>query len=590
MQKKIILVMAIMICLFISRPLHAEENTRSIFKNKKVDVDKISAEQEQALQDKKSVLRGKKTLSDTDKETKETQRLLTSHLQDLSQIHIPADIGKVTEVYEARTEDSRLVVHIQDLHTNAEAQFNSAKILEILIKDYNLGLVCSEGADGAVDTSSVSSFPDAGVREKTAKIFVESGELTGEEYLSIIKYPDLPIWGIENKDIYFKNIDQFNSIMKYNEDAEKFISSIKDALTNLKPKIYSKEILDIDKLEADYEAEKIETTDYLKQLNVYISKFNIPIDKYKNISILNDAVNQETKIDKNKIMQESQGLLSSLQTVLTTNNKELNTLMAQSKLFKEQKASPFSFYSYLRDSANKHLKEGMSGYSNLNDFVEYLTKVNSLDTTGIFSEMEEVVFEIKENLSVTQAQKDLVTALRNIKFIENFFNLKISNKELAYYLSSNKDNLKTNYFKTTLTNLTSITGQTSLTNSIAFNTEIIDTHLKELEDFYATVIERDNAMFRNTTREMKSRDVKVAALITGGFHTEGLTKRLREKGYSYIVVIPYSKTTIDEANYRYLLSGKRRPIEELIKEFDNASTQAENKSETGKDTANPLAR
>ncbi len=75
-------------------------------------------------------------------------------------------------------------------------------------------------------------------------------------------------------------------------------------------------------------------------------------------------------------------------------------------------------------------------------------------------------------------------------------------------------------------------------------------------------------MVRNAASELENRDSKVSALLSGGFHTKGITKLLREKGYSYIVISPYSSTDIDEENYRYLLSGKRRSIEELIKQLD----------------------
>ena len=53
------------------------------------------------------------------------------------------------------------------------------------------------------------------------------------------------------------------------------------------------------------------------------------------------------------------------------------------------------------------------------------------------------------------------------------------------------------------------------------------------------------AMIKNATREIERRNAKVAALIAGGFHTKGITRMLREKGYSYIVVSPFSATEID---------------------------------------------
>jgi len=551
--------------------IYAAPDSKSIFKNKKIDYQKLSDKNKEAVQKKKAILSGEDT-AQSESRKKETQKILSSHLSDISLIHIPEELGRVVEVYQNPDQDSsRLIVHIQDLHTNPEATLNLAGILEILVKDYNLGLVCSEGADGVVDTSSVSSFPDPEVRKKVARLFVDSGELTGEEYLSITKYPELPIWGIENKEIYFKNIAEFNNIMKFNPDSQVFISQAKKALEELKPKIYSKELLTIDQKESDYENQKAETADYLKYISFYLQKLNIPTANYKNVALLNETINQESGIDQQKIMQESQNLLLNLQSTIAekSNRSDMDALIAKASLFKDRKISPFSFYSYLKDLANKHLKDQLAKYPNLTEFVDYLAKVNSLDSTKLFTEMEDLTYEIKQKLARNDEEKAFIQALRNIKFLESFFNLKVSNEELDYYLQ-NKESCKVSFFENFLKPALK---KSNLSNFIDFNPDLIDSHLQELEDFYNIAKSRDFAMFNNTVSEIEKRNIKVSALITGGFHTKGLTRLLKDKGYSYIVISPYSKTEIDEENYRYLLSGKRKPIEELIKQLNSQETQ-----------------
>ncbi|MBU4313051.1 MAG: hypothetical protein KJ706_10115 [Candidatus Omnitrophica bacterium] len=557
----------ILIAFIFTNTTYAEPSDRSFFKNKKVDYEKLSTQRENQLQQKKSVLQGEDA-SKKEERKKKAVRVLQSHIQDLSQIHIPSELGRVTEVYQSPTEGAPLVVHIQDLHTNPEGQFNEASILEILIKDYDMNLVCSEGAEGEVDTSSVSSFPDAEVREKTAKLFVNSGELTAEEYISITKYPDLPIWGIEDKDVYFKNIIDFNKIMKYSPQSQVFISQAKEALEKLKQKVYTRELLDLDEKEEAYENEKIETDEYLKHLASYIQKFSIPTSRYKNVTLLNETMLQKSLINNEKIIHDSQNLLLNLQSALSakSNRKAMDELMVKAQLFKDQKISPFSFYSYLKDLALKHMPDKIANYPDLNEFVGYLTKVNSLDTTQLFNEMEDLAFEIKQRVANTDEQKDLITALRNIKFLKCFFNLKVSNEELDYYLA-NRESHEVGFFESFLKPTLK---KYNISSFVDYNPNLIDLHLEELEDFYKTVKERDVAMIKNAAREIARRNVKVAALVAGGFHTKGITRMLRDKGWSYIVVSPYSSTEIDEENYKYLLSGKRKPISELIEELDGA--------------------
>ncbi|HAZ10718.1 MAG TPA: hypothetical protein DCY56_06400 [Candidatus Omnitrophica bacterium] len=539
--------------------------SRSLFKNKKVDQTTISSQNEQSLETIKDALSHKKNnnIKDSIYHKDSTLSLKASYINDIANIYINDTLGKVIDSY-TPPDPKGTIIHIQDLHTNPEASLNLANILEILIKDYDLNLVCSEGATGLVDTSSVSNFPDKDVREKVARVFVNSGELTGEEYLSIVKFPNLPIWGIEDKDIYFQHIIEFNKIIKFSKDALNLINQIKDELNNLKPKIYSKALLDLDSKEIEYEESKLDTTKYLE----YLLSLNndITLSNYKNINIFKESYKAEKTIDQSKIIKESQEILSILQSILKDkdNKSEIKSLSIKASLFKDKKISPFSFYSYLDELARRHLKEDINKYPALTQFVDYLTKINSLDSNKLFNEIEELTYDIKDLISDNPNQKLLTKALRNIHFLESFFNLKVSNEELEYYFKD-KDSFKVTFFESYLKeNLQKY----NIDSFINYNPDLIDKNLPDLENFYELAHKRDLAMFNNAISEIETRKPKLTALIAGGFHTQGITKLLKDNNYSYVVISPYSKTTIDEENYRNLLAGKRKPLKELISELN----------------------
>ena len=58
-------------------------------------------------------------------------------------INIPDEYGTIIETHEGT--NGKLIVHIQDAHCNYEGQMNEARILEALIKDYDLTLIIPEG-------------------------------------------------------------------------------------------------------------------------------------------------------------------------------------------------------------------------------------------------------------------------------------------------------------------------------------------------------------------------------------------------------------------------------------------------------------
>ncbi|MBI4398703.1 MAG: hypothetical protein HY586_06220, partial [Candidatus Omnitrophica bacterium] len=65
-----------------------------------------------------------------------------------------------------------------------------------------------------------------------------------------------------------------------------------------------------------------------------------------------------------------------------------------------------------------------------------------------------------------------------------------------------------------------------------------DPRLTTALEFYRTAERRNDVLVRNTLQKMRGRRRGNAVLIAGGFHTEGLVKRFREKKISYSVITP----------------------------------------------------
>ena len=82
-------------------------------------------------------------------------------------------------------------------------------------------------------------------------------------------------------------------------------------------------------------------------------------------------------------------------------------------------------------------------------------------------------------------------------------------------------------------------------------------------EFYEVAEARDNVMINNTIKQMKAENKQVAALITGGFHTAGLTDVMKREGLSYLVVVP--KFEKDENRpYIAVLTKKNKHYQEIL--------------------------
>jgi len=94
--------------------------------------------------------------------------------------------------------------------------------------------------------------------------------------------------------------------------------------------------------------------------------------------------------------------------------------------------------------------------------------------------------------------------------------------------------------------------------------KVIDDNLEQLGGFYQLGVYREKAFIKNMEDKIGESDEKIVVLITGGFHTPGITSRLKDEGYSYVVVAPAVTKKSDSRLYFSVLRGKKSHLEEAL--------------------------
>ncbi|MBI3266899.1 MAG: hypothetical protein HYZ67_07615 [Chlamydiae bacterium] len=69
------------------------------------------------------------------------------------------------------------------------------------------------------------------------------------------------------------------------------------------------------------------------------------------------------------------------------------------------------------------------------------------------------------------------------------------------------------------------------------------------QKFYAQVLKRDQIMFEKSLEIIQEKKLTCAALVVGGFHTEGITKKLKEAKIGYWVIAPRMTGHNDRSAY-----------------------------------------
>jgi len=67
--------------------------------------------------------------------------------------------------------------------------------------------------------------------------------------------------------------------------------------------------------------------------------------------------------------------------------------------------------------------------------------------------------------------------------------------------------------------------------------------------FYEIAEQREQAIFKNMLAKMKETKQPNAVLITGGFHSEGLSEVMKQSGMSYVRIAPRISGKVDDSNY-----------------------------------------
>jgi hypothetical protein len=467
------------------------------------------------------------------------------------------------------------VILIKDAHCNYEAQTNIAKILEILVRDYGIKLVCVEGAEGEVNTKVFQSFPYKDIREETSKKFIKKGILSASEALSITKADELPfnIWGIEGLKLYVEDLRAFRETLGNVNEAEFFIKNLNNIIALLKKRIYPAELLEFDDRMNLYNENKIGLTEWVEYIK---SKIKNQKSKSRNFYLVLRAINIEKEIDFNKVEAERTGLIRDLEKVLV--KEDLQELVQKSILFKLGKVPALVYYTYLeRLSGNLRLKN-----YNLHRYIHVLKLQSKIDSDLLFKEMSEMEEEVFSGYFSSKIIQDLYYLSKDCNVLDKLFHLVMSRDGLAYY-RNNKEKFSANRFISWITPQCAVN---NITLPNEFKDEVflgkVDSFMGPADRFYELALERDEVLVSNLLNKMQSDNRNNAVVVAGGFHADGIKEKLEKKGVDCITITPKITKTQEDCPYLSLMTDDKLDIDSLVKNIQsNIPVPLANSSQAG---------
>jgi uncharacterized protein YbcV (DUF1398 family) len=443
--------------------------------------------------------------------------------------HIPAPLGRVLE-YHKGSGDS-FIIHIQDRHMDPIAQASTAELINYINQEYNTHLVCVEGASKELDTGFYDTIKDTPSKQKTAEFFMEKGLFTGSEFFKITnpgRY--IRATGIESEELYLRNIVSYNRHQAGRDLMQQEMLAVSSGLRQLQQVMYSADMQRVNSIEAAHKNKQLSFAEYVGALKQYADKAGINLNTQNSLLHFIELKEQEKFIDFTRAESERTALLKELSDKLDT--QQVRMLMHMGLEFSLENTPSTEFYDYLESLITEH---GLPSddYSSLLDYIHYIRLYRQINHLDVFEQADVLSDAVKEALCSTPQQKELLRHSIAASLLDDLYNLALTPKKLDY-IKQNPHVLDTRpllYF------IEKASSNYGINNPLYAYSPEPQAGIYAM-DFYNLAVERDIALAENTIRRMSQYRTNMAILIAGGFHTKGITKLLKEKDISYIVICP----------------------------------------------------
>ena len=480
---------------------------------------------------------------------------------------LPDSFGTIKGTFKGNRD--QIVLAIQDAHINEEAQRNIAHILQYFSEKYQLGLVNLEGASGELYTELFSFFPDKEARRSVADYFLKEGRLTGPEYLAIVEKPAMTLYGVEDKDLYEENRKAYVDALQFKDRDEKILAELDKVLEGVSRFVFPEEMRELTRRRAAFQEGGPELVSYVRYLVELARKHNIALDEYPGMHSLIELVDLEKQVDFDKAEKETDELINDLKRSLSRD--KLSRFLTNTVHFRMKKMKRAAYYGYLQDeiqgmSVTQSGGEDLNAkYANVMAYVKYMKLYDAIDVS-IFDEIEFLEKTVKNKLFTTPEQVQLDHVLRIHDIYSKMFDFSLTKQDAEFYYTYQEE-FKSQTFVDFLTPLMS---KYHFTYGLPSQVKTLDQDLPRVERFYKAALERDQVLIERAVEKTLSSGQKVSAIVTGGFHTPGIEKYLREQDISYIVVAPRISGKIDKKKENALYDAALREtplsIEKVLSE------------------------
>jgi phosphomannomutase len=477
-------------------------------------------------------------------------KLMPAWLNNISSAH-----GSISAAYFApNAADRPLVVHIQDVHEQQEAQMNISGLISELVNTGAVSLVGLEGATGAFDLVPYRTFPNKAVIGDVADFFLQEHLIGGGEHAGWTMEKEPTLWGIEEVNVYLKNLNSFKESLPIQQRVQDRIKSWEYRLAQAKPKVYSPALKSFDDAQARYRTGSMPLPDFVALMEKSVK---IEEKKYPAMAAFKKCLAMEKGIDFADVERERARLIESLTKALS--EKEISALVQRTLLYKSGHLTYGGYYDSLQSICETR-GVSLSRFPAMAAYIKYVLASEQIKPEALLEELDLIQDHVASTLVRSADERAVYDAAQDLHSLANLTAFKMAPRDWEIYQRT----------RDRIMNMAARMDQVA-PGADNFKGDL-PKDLVSFEGFCQAALKRDETLVNNLLAKMKETNQKTGLLLAGGFHTQGMTDLLKKGKVSYVVFTP--TLTEVSSDFHYLDFLKDRPALEKLFTQEKITTKA----------------
>ncbi|MFN0118181.1 MAG: hypothetical protein ACKVQC_07840 [Elusimicrobiota bacterium] len=460
---------------------------------------------------------------------------LTSHEGTVRNISLPKLFHK-----------NKVILHIQDIHMNHEAQRNIARTIQKLVQSNQINLIALEGSFGPIDFLGFRHFPSQDIVRTVADYLLKKHEISGPIHTALTSRNTMPkIIGIDDKAHYDANVDAYRLSSQVLDKVKEHLLKEQQGLEKEKYKLFNSELINFDLQVKAYHQKYLSIGAYVQ----FLAKHKVSLSP--EVKIFLEALALESVFNFSAVEMERSHLLKVLLPKLTVG--ESTHLTNTSLASRMGHLRSVDFYSYLKDLCQKK-NIALSQFPAMSSYVRYILLSDSIDMDKVLNSIKEMENNIYAALAKTPEQKRLVQKSKYFYLTKKLVDFSLTKEEWGEYklMEPSPSPLPHSGRGINISPFENFYKQAEIRDE------------KMAEKLLKTVLSQTNDVL--SPQFQKPSTPLISVLVTGGFHSAGIDQRLVNAGYTVIQFTP-KLTKVNSKNgtaYLSVFAQEKTPLETLL--------------------------